>query len=265
MKLEPATLADVHRQIDQARAVAGGDFAANYFRQELSSDALLAASTRKSVIFASPDLDFHRLYFFSSDLVDLGDLFDSVELTSTMVAEYLAKETDPRIVSLLTGAGFERYALFHRMTNDRLPPGKTNRSLELALPEDTGAIHRDLLETFDKFTDHLPTQQRLGDCIVRQQVLVSRIAGEIRGWAVFPLHLGRVHFNYLKSSGRPLDAVRLLANFYGLMSERSIRSGFLWVNDLNTGVIDMHRRFGWRFDGLRGHFFVRNRTKSPPE
>ncbi len=263
MNLEAATLGDIHRKIDEIKAGAAGSFATNYFRQELSSTALRAASTSQSLVFVSDDLDFRRLYFFTTEPDDLAAVLAALEITGNLVAEYLAKEPDPRIVRALTGAGFGEYALFHRMTNDRLPRATTNRSLELATENDVDAIHRDLLQTFDRFTDHLPSQERLAGYITHQQVLVSRIAGEIRGWAVFPLHLGRVHFNYLKSAGRPLDAIRLLMNFYGLMTERNIRSGFLWVNDRNSGVIEMHRRFGWAFDGLRGHFFVKGAAGSP--
>jgi hypothetical protein len=149
-------------------------------------------------------------------------------------------------------------ALFQRMTHNKLPSRPLNASLAYATPEDAGQIHQDLFRTFNKFTDHLPDMNRLLEYIAKQFILVNRKGGRVLGAVIFQILGRQVNFNYFyNSSPEALDALRLQSNFYGLMHQRGIRSGFLWVNSTNQGVIRMHQAFGWRFDGLKDCFYLK--------
>lgn len=260
MQLRPDTLENIHGRMAaiKSSAGAGGEFFTNYFRQELSGEQLLAFGTRQTLVFLNDDIDFFRLYFFTTSLDDLRGVLNGLEFNGTVVASYLEKQTDERILDLFRNSGFEYIALFKRMINNNLRACSTNDALQFAEPGDMESVYRGLLKFLNKHTDHFPTRRRLGELIAARQVLVNRREGEVQGCIIFRIQGKVVNFNYLYNfSANSLDALTLQMNFYGLMHERGIRSGFLWVNAANQGVIKMDQNFGWKFDGLRNHFLLK--------
>ena len=91
-----------------------------------------------------------------------------------------------------------------------------------------------------------------------KQVIVKRQAGQIIGAVCFQLHGLKVNYNYIYSlSGDGLDFLELQNNFYGVMNQRGIRAGFLWVYQANNRLATLYRAAGWRFDGLQDYFYFR--------
>jgi hypothetical protein len=130
--------------------------------------------------------------------------------------------------------------------------------LEYATPDDLDQLHADLFRVFNKYTDHLPTKDRLLGYIVNHQVIVNRRNCRILGAVCFQLQGLRVNYNYLYNlSGDGIDFLRLQNNFYGVMHQRGIRAGFLWINQTNTLLAALHQSMGWRFHGLQDYFYLR--------
>jgi hypothetical protein len=120
-----------------------------------------------------------------------------------------------------------------------------------------------LLADFDKYVDYFPDTAEILSCIERKQVLLNRDATGIKGYILFRL-LGKVcNFNYLRNLSRsPLDCLFLLQNFFAVLSERGIKKVFGWVNVKNTGVLELHKRFGLERDGLLSHFYLKRHKAS---
>ena len=97
--------------------------------------------------------------------------------------------------------------------------------------------------------DHLPTIHKLSEFIKNQQVLVMKKDGSISGYLIFQIQGKKSFLNYWYNEKEPLNSLLLLVNFYGLMHEYGVKSGFGWVNAENTEVIKTHEKFGYRFDG----------------
>ena len=144
------------------------------------------------------------------------------------------------------------------MLNYQLPRQQPNPALEYAGAEDVEQLHEHLFHVFNKYTDHLPTKDRLLRYIVNRQVIVNRQARQILGAVCFQLQGPRVNYNYLYNlSGNAIDFLRLQNNFYGVMHQRGIRAGFLWINQTNALLAALHQSLGWRFDGLQDYFYLR--------
>ena len=144
------------------------------------------------------------------------------------------------------------------MENYRLPQQQPNPALEYAVPADADQLHEHLFRAFNKYTDHLPTKSRLVDYIKNKQVILKRRAGQIIGGVCFQLHGLKVNYNYIYSlSGDGLDFLQLQNNFYGVMNQRGIRAGFLWINQANKRLAALYRAAGWRFDDLQDYFYFR--------
>jgi hypothetical protein len=263
MTFKPATLASVHEQMARVKAQSTGGFFTNYFRQEMVGPQILTAATARSVLLANDEHDFFRLYFFTSDLADLGQTLRNVDLPGDVVAGYLTKTADKvadeNIAAAFQQSGFNPIATYRRMLTYRLPPQQPNPALEYATSADVDQIYEDLFQTFNKYTDHLPTENRVHGYVVNEWVIVNRQAGQIVGAVCFQLKGPRVNYNYLYNlSGNPLDFLRLQNNFYGVMHQRGIRTGFLWINQTDTRLAALHESMGWRFDGLKDYFYLRS-------
>jgi len=259
MKLKPDTLANAHEQMALVKAQSTEGFSTNYFRQEMVGPQILTAATARSVLLANDEHDFFRLYFFTNDLADLEQILRDIDFPGDVVAGYLTKAADENIAAAFRQSGFNPIATYRRMVTHRLPPQRPNPALEYAIAADVDQIHEHFFQTFNKYTDHLPTKNRLLGYVLNHWVIVNRQAGRILGAVCFQLQGLRVNYNYLYNfSPNGLDFLRLQNNFYGVMHQRGIRAGFLWINQTRPRLAALHQSMGWRFDGLQDYFYLRS-------
>ena len=247
----------------QIKAHSRGGFFTNYFREEMVGPQILTAATDRSLLLANDEHDFFRLYFFTTDLADLEQILRDVDLPGNVVAGYLTKTADKavdeNVVAAFQQSGFDHIATYRRMITYRLPEQRPNPALEYAIAADVDQLYEGLFQTFNKYTEHLPTKNRLHGYVENRWVIVNRQAGRILGAICFPLQGQRVYYKYLYNLSRnTLDFLRLQNNFYGVMHERGIRAGFLWINQTNAGLAGLHESMGWRFDGLKAYFYLRS-------
>jgi hypothetical protein len=259
MKLKPDMLASVHEHMVLVKAQSTGVFFTNYFRQELVGPQILSAATRHTVLLVNDEHDFFRVYFFTTDLADLEHILRDVDFPSEVVIGYLTKAADEKVADTLQHSGFSPIATYRRMITYRLPPQRPNPALEYAVAGDVDQIHEELFQTFNKYTDHLPTKDRLLRYVENQWVIVNRQDGGVRGAVCFQLEGPRVNYNYVYNLSRnAIDFLRLQNNFYGVMHQRGIHAGFLWINQTETQLAALHESTGWRFDGLKDYFYLRS-------
>ena len=260
MKFKPDTLVKVHEQMALVKAQSTGGFFTNYFRQEMVGPQIFTAATSRSVLLANDEHDFFRLYFFTSDLADPGR--PCVMWTARRRSHPFTLQKPPtKRLRKSIAAAFQQSdsipSLLPRMLTTIAPTAakfawNTNSA-------DVDQICEDLFQTFNKYTDHLPTKNRLHDYVLSQWVIVNRQAGRILGAVCFQLEGPRVNYNYLYNLSRnPLDFLRLQNNFYGVMHQRGIRAGFLWINQTDSRLTALHESMGWRFDGLKDCFYLRS-------
>jgi hypothetical protein len=259
MKFEADTLERVHEQMALVKAQSSGGFFTNYFRQELVGPQVLSATTPRTILLTNDEHDFYRLYFFTSDLADLEQILREADFPGETVAGYLTKAAADKVTAAFQQSGFNPIAIYRRMITYRLPRQRPNSALEYATPADIDQVYQGLFQTFNKYTDHLPTKDRLLRYAENQWVIVNRQDGQIRGAVCFQLEGPRVNYNYLYNLSRnALDFLRLQNNFYGVMHQRGIRAGFLWINQAETRLAALHESMGWRFDGLKDYFYLRS-------
>ena len=258
MKPTPESLSRVHEQMARVKAESAGGFYTNYSRQELSGTQILSAATARTVLLLNNEHDFFRLYFFTTDAADLHQTLGSLECPGPTVTGYLTRSVDQRVAAAFKRSGFEPIATYRRMINYQLPVHQLNPALQYARAADLDQLHQGLFERFNKYTDHLPTKDRLHRYIENQWVIVNRDADEIRGAVCFQLEGPRVNYNYVYSlTGNGIDFLNLQNGFYRLMRQHGIQAGFLWVNETEQGLSRLHNSMGWQFDGLKDYFYLK--------
>jgi len=260
MNFEPETLRRVHEQMATVKAQSTTGFFTNYFRQELVGPHILTAATGRSVLFVNDEHDFFRLYFFTSDLGELGQTLRNAEFPGSVVVGYVTRAAaNENVIAALQHSGFSPIATYRRMISYQLPPQEPNSGLEYAIPGDIDQIHDGLFQAFNKYTDHLPAKDRLLRYIENQWVIVDRRGGSVCGAVCFQLEGPRVNYNYIYNLSRdPIYFLRLQNNFYGVMHQRGIHAGFLWINQTESRLAALHASLGWSFDGLSDYFYLRS-------
>jgi hypothetical protein len=258
MEFRPDTLANAHARMADIKARSSCGFSTNYFRQEMVGEQILVAATDQTILLANDEYGFFRLYFFTSNLGDLGQILHQARYPGEMVTGYLAWKPDENVATVFEQGGFLSLATYGRMETYQLPRQRPNPALEYAVPSDADQIHENLFRAFNKYTDHLPAKARILDYIKNQQVIVNRKDGQIVGAVCFQLKGPKVNYNYIYSfPGDGLDFLQLQNNFYGVMNQRGIRAGFLWINRANHRLAALYQATGWRFDGLQDYFYFR--------
>jgi hypothetical protein len=259
MKLKRDNLAEVHEEMARVKAESPGGFHTNYFRQEMPGSQIMSAATARTVLVLNNEHDFFRLYFFTTDVADFEQTLRETKFPGETVSGYLTRSADENIAEVFHRAGFNRIARYRRMITYRLPAYRPNASLEYATTADVDQLYDGLFQAFNKYTDHLPTKDRLHRYIENEWVIVNRDADRIPGAVCFQLEGPRVNYNHIYNlTGNALDFLRLQNNFYGVMHQRGIHAGFLWINEAENRLAKLYQSMGWQFDGLKDHFYFRS-------
>ena len=258
MLVTETNFAEIEKRM-QALQCQCGPWHTNYFRQPLTGSRYWMCATERSLVFWTDDIDFFRLYFFTVDLMELTRLVREFPLPCVTVTAYLTRQVEPAIDSALQDAGFKPYAVFRRMSNRSLRVCKTNSRIEFATQDDVDELLRRLRADFPLYTGHQPSRAMLENYVQQQWVLVNRQGAAIVGYLLFQIIGKQVNYNYVFMTSANLEDFQVLQeNFYGLMAQKGIRSGVLWVNEMNTQVIEMNELLGWKFDGLMNRYYVHN-------
>ena len=259
MKLKRNSLAEVHEEMARVKAESNGGFHTNYFRQEMPGLQTMSGATSRTVLVLNNEHDFFRLYFFTSDVADLEQTLRETSFPGETVTGYLTRFVEENIAEVFHRSGFNLIASYRRMITYQLPACRPDATLQYATSADVDQLYEGLFQAFNKYTDHLPTRDRLQSYVENQWVIVNRDNNRIPGAVCFQLEGPRVNYNYIYNfSGNGLDFLRLQNNFYGAMNQRGIHAGFLWVNQINTRLSVLYQSTGWRFDGLKDYFYLRS-------
>lgn len=231
----------------------------NYFFQAMDRVSnLQVLESAKSLCFLHDEWDFSRLYFYTYDAGDLQEKLQRASWPPIVVADWISKEGNAPVHALLENLGFHAHATYDRIIYKTPRHERPNDDLHFAEPSDSEAIHGLLFRVFDKYADHIISLEELCALIGQNRVILTRHAQEgIDGLVIFPINGQNCNFNFLYNSGGLLKLSRLLGNFYGVLSERGVQTGFSWVRRTRPLVLRLHESFGWMRDGFVDYIYMR--------
>jgi hypothetical protein len=256
----PADAAVLQKALDGLkRRNAGQRPLTNYFFQALvKASNLRMLESARSLCFLHDEWGFSRLYFCTFDAAGLEEELQRVNWPPIVVADWISKEGPAPIDPLLKNLGFHFHAIYDRIIYKNLRRECANAYLSLADLSDRDAIHTLLFQVFDKYADHIMSLDELSELIAHEQVILSRDAQRsIDGLVIFPITGDNCNFNFLYNGGGSLNLSRLLGNFYGVLTERNVQSGFSWVRRTRPLVLKLHESFGWKKDGIVDYIYLR--------
>ncbi|MGA1825067.1 MAG: hypothetical protein ACMUIP_10445 [bacterium] len=228
----------------------------NYFKQGLNSTSFNTIWMQNTIAFLDKEGDFFRLYFYSKNLEELYEALNGLLIRPTVI-DCVTNKFSINLHNVLLKSGFKKIALYKRLQNNNFPFYETNKSLLFAEKKELAFLYERLFTDFDKYLDHLPTMDKLIEYLQNDQVLVMREDSIISGYIIYRIQGKKVFLNYWFNKGNPLNSIRLLTNFYGLMNAKGVKSGFVWVSVEKKGVLKVHQTFGYNFDGLEDHIYLK--------
>lgn len=231
----------------------------NFYWSRFNSDDLIVYKEDNTVVILDKEFDFYRIYFYSDNLSTIEEILNSIK-GKTLILEYLAKERPARIIDLLEKVNFSEFSVHHKIVNKTLPRLKINKELHFANKYDAEEIYNSLINNFNRFSDHLPTIEFLKNSVNNNNILIYKDNGKISAYIIFEVKGNTCYFGFWFSSlqDNPLIGVNLLVNLYGLLNSKNIKMAYGWVKDDNYKVIEIHKKFGFFFEGSVNYIFLRN-------
>jgi hypothetical protein len=175
-----------------------------------------------------------------------------------VVTDLITKEDTSAVEPCLTNVGFHLHTAYDRIVCKSIRQERASDNLFLADESDCEEIHALLFRVFDKYSDHIMPIEELSNLCMQKEVLLTHDpSGSIDGLVVFPINGKTCNFNFLYNSSGLLRLPQLLGNFYGILTERAIQTGFGWVRRTRPLVLKLHESFGWKKDGLVDYIYMR--------
>lgn len=256
----PVTLAGLQSKLDGLKKQnAGQKPFTNYFLQRLESVAnLRVLEFERGLCFLHDEWDFARLYFHAYETAGLEKMMPAANWPAIVVCDWISKDSPAQAEKTLATAGFHLHATYDRILCKNIRHESPNVHRTLAKEADLETIHSSLFRVFDKYADHIMPVEELRELIAKNLVLLSRDPrSNIDGLVVFPVNGKSCNFNFLYNNRGAAALAQLLGNFYGLLTERGIESGFSWVRRTRPLVMRLHESFGWKKDGLVDYIYLR--------
>ena len=252
------TLREVEVYMNLLKKKSRGPVYTNYFKPQVYQTNLLSTLNDEALVFMDRDTDFYRLYFYAINLMSILDLLKATSV-SPIVVDYLAKDFSGDVETLFLNAGFEKYAVLIRMINNNLPKFPKTEPLHYAEETEWSVILDMLNVGLDKFTGHFPQQEELLNLIRDKRVIVTRKNNAVTGLFMYQIMNKKCHFYqwYSAKENDPSDGANLLINLYAILGTLGIQLGYLWVDEKNTTVMKIHKRFGFKPDGLKDFIYIK--------
>jgi hypothetical protein len=252
------TSEQVLNELDLLSDKISGEVITNYYLNNFSSGDLTVIKENNSIVVLDKEFDFYRTYFYSDNLATIKSIIGSIN-NKSLTLEYLSKENPVELKNMLSGIMFKEISVHHKIVNKTLPKLKVNKELTFASTEDVTELYDSLVTNFNKYSDHLPSIPFLENAIKNDNIIIYRNNGKITAYIIFELKGKTSYFGFWFSSqhDNPVIGINLMINLYGILNSKGIKMAYGWVKDDNFKVIEIHKKFGFFFEGSTNYIFMR--------
>lgn len=218
----------------------------------------------ETIIFTAWDNSFKRVFYFSSNLDELGKLLSEVK--DIAVLDIVGKSEEP-VDSVLKIAGFDRYAVFCKKQIDLEVGGRTKKDegiynqfynpdlLEYVDEDDIDEMMALLNRVFDCKTYHIPTEEQLLEIIRDRKAVCHRIDGKIVAFYIYAIEGKKLYSNFSYNSVSADVLYSLERRIRELTYEKDgVRQAYAWFDMENQRAL---RRVVLLDTGLRDYIYVK--------
>lgn len=226
----------------------------NYYNQDVSSKDIIYYS-ENSVILAKYENYYRRLFVISNDLQDLGILLNSIP-KDKYVLNYPAKNDINNIIKFLGENSFFHVKTYLRIYNTQVKKRGKLENIQFATINDLEQIKDLFKNEFVDFIAHLPDDNGYLSLINRNNIVVNRVNGVVKGAFMFEFQGKKCYFKAWVDKNN--NGIKLLFDVYTIMADKNVKNAYFWVDSENYNVIRIHKLFGAKEDGLKDYIFINN-------
>ena len=236
----------------------------NYFNQNLLSNNFKVAKTSNSLIFIdkSNNISIGRLfYFFVGNNVNYDFKFD-FDFDFDLVCDVLTQNPlNEKLLDFFNINGFKSYAQLKKMSMIKTPLNLPNKNcaISIAKIKDLNTLNILFKKNFDRFSERPPDINEIESAINNENIYCKfDNLGNILGfyWYRNFKFLSELRYIFVINRYRGLGLGKELLNSY-LFNTSKINKKQLWVLDNNLSAINLYLKYGYRFDKLNDHIFIR--------
>lgn len=209
-----------------------------------------------NIFFLRKNDGFYNLYFCSSNKSFLKkSLAEGLKnIKFPIVIDLIGKEKIIKeLKEIFIKNNFDYYTTFIRMSkiNDNNNILRTTNNILFAKLEDSSEIYNIISSNFNKYSEHLPSQEEIKNAINKYSILIIKEENKIVALLFFDkigysstLRYWYVDKNFL---GLKLGAKLIKTYFYEC---KKIKRLMLWVEISNIKAINIYKYYGYNYDNL---------------
>lgn len=274
------SIIDLRKEMTRIRRL-GEKITTNYFNQcNKCIDLLCCWIGEKSCVFSWEDVGINRIYFYSADINELGEILKM--MPADYCIDYITREKE-EYKELFLSSGFElrfEYGRFVNGKNEEHPEESAQEAKEMeevfrndtkiqqqlynagygepAKVEDAEEIDGCLREKFDPFESHFYDMETLREHIRKGWVWVARKDGKIVAAQLVEIQ-GRKYYGAFMFNNGPVEALTsLLAAMGKEMGKKGCTQNYCWMNLANKRALRYNIKYnGLVFDNMYDMIYVK--------
>jgi len=237
----------------------------NYFNQILLSNNFNVVKTSNSLIFIDKiNISIGRLfYFFIGNNINYNFNFD-FDFDFDLVCDVLTQDPlNEKLLNFFNINGFKAYAQLKKMSMIKAPLNLTNKSCDISIAKikDLGSLNILFEKNFDRFSERPPSIIEISEAINNKDIYCKfDNFGNVLGfyWYRNSKFLSELKYIFVDNNYRGLGFGKELLNSY-LFNTSKIKKKQLWVLANNSSAINLYLKYGFGFDNLNDHIFIKNK------
>ena len=161
--------------------------------------------------------------------------------------------------------GFKAYAQLKKMSmiNSSIEQQEADKDITIAKDKDISCLKKLFEENFDRFTERPPSIGDIESAIQNEDIYCKfDNFGNILGfyWNRNMKFLSELRYLFVINKYRGLGIGKELLSSC-LFNTSKINRKQLWVLENNPSAINLYKKFGYEFDGLVDHIFIRSNNQ----
>ena len=232
----------------------------NYFDQSLLSRTFKVARCHNGLVFIdkASEASIGRLFYCFLD--------NNFDFDFDLVCDVLLKTPlNYRLANFFNMNGFKAYAQLKKMSmiNSSIEQQEAGKDISIAKDKDISSLKKLFEENFDRFTERPPSIGDIESAIQNEDIYCKfDNFGNILGfyWNRNMKFLSELRYLFVINKYRGLGIGKELLSSC-LFNTSKINRKQLWVLENNSSAINLYKKFGYEFDGLVDHIFIRGNNQ----